>query len=71
MGETKKLQPQPHGDNYRSKARKLRKLALECRSPRARQEILDLAARYERRGDHFDLRAADCETQPPSKGVPL
>jgi len=32
---------------------------VECRSPRARQEILDLAARYERRGDHFDLQAAD------------
>jgi len=40
-------------------ARKLGKLALEYRSPRARQEILDLAARYERRGDHFDLHAAD------------
>jgi hypothetical protein len=27
--------------------------------PKARQEILDLAARYERKGDHFDLRATD------------
>ena len=59
MDGQKSPKPQPHGDNYRSIACKLRKLALECRSPRARQEILDLAALYERRGDHFDLRAAD------------
>jgi hypothetical protein len=55
----KRPQSQSHGDNYRLIARKLRKLALECRSPRARQEILDLAARCKPRGDHFDLHAAD------------
>jgi hypothetical protein len=59
MDEQKSPQLRPHGDDYRWMARKLRKLALECRSPGARQEILDLAARFERRGDHFDLRAAD------------
>jgi hypothetical protein len=57
MDDQKSPQPQAYGDNYRLIARKLRKLALECRSPKARQEILDLAARYERRGDHFDLHA--------------
>jgi hypothetical protein len=66
----KSPQPQVHGDNYRSIARKLRKLALECRSPRARQEILDLAALYERRGYHFDRRAPN-EIQPQSRGKPL
>jgi hypothetical protein len=58
MDDQKSPQPQPQADNYRLIARKLRKLALECHSPTARQEILDLAARYERRGDHFDPRAA-------------
>jgi hypothetical protein len=58
MDDQQRPQPQAHGDNYRLIARKLRKLALEG-STRARQEILDLAARYERRGDHFDLHAAD------------
>jgi hypothetical protein len=58
LDEQKSSQLRPHGEDYRSIARKLRKLALECRSPGGRQEILDLGS-VERRGDHFDLRAAD------------
>jgi hypothetical protein len=59
MYNQKRPQPQALGDNYRLIARKLRKLALECCSPRAHQEILDPAARYERRDEHFNLHAAD------------
>jgi hypothetical protein len=42
--------------HYRELARKLRDIARECRFPGARQEILDLASRYERRADHLDTR---------------
>jgi hypothetical protein len=37
-------------------AKKLREIARECRFPGARQEILALASRYERRADHLDTR---------------
>jgi hypothetical protein len=71
MDEQKSPQPQPHGDNYRSIARKLRKLALECRSPKAHQEILDLAARMSV-GAIISISVRRIETQPPSKeGMPL
>jgi hypothetical protein len=43
---------------YRVMARKLRELAREFRFPRARQELLDLALRYERRADNLDARSA-------------
>jgi len=46
--------PPPNGGHYRNLAGKLRLVARECRFPNARQELLDLAARYERRADHFD-----------------
>jgi hypothetical protein len=59
MNDQKHPQSQPHGDNYRLIARKLRKLALDAAPREHAQEILDLAARYERRGDHFDFHAAD------------
>jgi hypothetical protein len=42
--------------HYRELARKLRDIARQCRFPGARQEILDLASRYERRADHLDTR---------------
>ena len=45
-------------EHYRVMARKLRKLAREFRFPRARQELLDLALRYERRADNLDARSA-------------
>jgi hypothetical protein len=50
-------QPYPpllDGGHYRNLAGKLRMVARECGFPNARQELLDLAARYERRADHFD-----------------
>jgi hypothetical protein len=55
MNEQPKLAP--NGEHYREVARRLRGVARECRFPNARKELLDLAARYERRGDHFDRRS--------------
>jgi hypothetical protein len=46
------------GDHYREIATKLREIAHECQSPRARQEILDLVARFERRAAARDRRNA-------------
>jgi hypothetical protein len=45
-------------EHYREMARKLRELAREFRFPGARQELLDLALRYERRADNLDARSA-------------
>ena len=45
-------------EHYREIARKLRELAREIGSPGARQELLDLAARYERRAENLDARSA-------------
>jgi hypothetical protein len=44
--------------HYREMARKLRVLAREFRFAGARQELLDLALRYERRADGLDARSA-------------
>ena len=46
------------GDPYREVAGKLREVARECQLPRGRQEILDLAERFERRATARDRRAA-------------
>jgi hypothetical protein len=45
-------------EHYREMARKLRELAREFRFPGARQELLDLALRYERRANSWDTRSA-------------
>jgi hypothetical protein len=37
-------------------AGKLRELARSTRSPGIRRELVDLAKRYDRRGDYFDRR---------------
>jgi hypothetical protein len=41
----------------REMADKLRELARLTRSPGIRTELVDLAKRYDRRGDHFDRRS--------------
>jgi hypothetical protein len=41
------------GDPCREMAGKLRVLARYTRSPGIRRELVDLAKRYDRRGDHF------------------
>ena len=45
-------------DHYRDMARKVRELAREFLFAGARQELLDLALRYERRADALDARSA-------------
>ena len=40
--------------HYRQLARRLRGIAAGCRLPNPQRELLNLAARYERRADHFD-----------------
>jgi hypothetical protein len=42
------------GDHYREMAGKLRELARYTKSPGIRRELVDLAMRYDRRGDHVD-----------------
>ena len=49
--------PTLDGTHFREMARGLRKLAHQCRFAGARRELLQLAASYERRADHFDGRA--------------
>ena len=47
----------PH---YREIASKLRVVACGCYFPHVRKDLMDLAARYDRRADHFDRpRGAD------------
>jgi hypothetical protein len=47
----------PDSEHYREIARMLRKLAHQVRFPGSRQEILDLALRYERRAANLDARS--------------
>jgi hypothetical protein len=49
--------PTPDGAHYREMANGLRELARRCRFPGARKELLQLAARYDRRAEHFEARA--------------
>ena len=49
--------PPLDGAHYREVAHGLRKLARQCRFPGARRELLQLAARYDRRAEHFECRA--------------
>jgi hypothetical protein len=49
--------------HYREIASKLRDIARQCRFPGARQEILDLASRYERRADNLAARSAAVSDQ--------
>jgi len=44
------------GDHCREMAGEVRELARTIRSPGIRRELVDLAKRYDRRGDHFDRR---------------
>ena len=54
--------------HYRDMARKLRELGREFRFPGARQELLDLALRYERRADGLDARNVAGSDQDYRKG---
>ncbi len=50
--------PPPGGANLREMAQGLRSLARDCRFPGARQEVLDLATKLDRRADYVDWRNA-------------
>jgi hypothetical protein len=56
MGGRRNGAPPPDGAHYREMAHGLRKLARQCRFPGARRELLQLAASYDRRADHFENR---------------
>ena len=58
MEEPQASPSHPDSEHYREMARKLRELAREFRFPGARQELLTLALRYERRADKLDARSA-------------
>jgi len=44
-------------DHYREMAGRVRELARYTRSPGIRRELVNLARRYDRRGDHVDGRS--------------
>jgi hypothetical protein len=56
MGEPQDEAAQSDSYHYKDIAQKLRELARRFRFPIARQELLDLALRYERRADGLDGR---------------
>jgi hypothetical protein len=56
MGEPRRVVETIDGQHYRQPASKLRNIARQRRLPGARQELLDLASRYERRANHLDER---------------
>jgi hypothetical protein len=56
MGEPRRVAKTTGGQHYRELASKLRDIARQCRLPGARQELLDLALRYEGRANHLDER---------------
>jgi hypothetical protein len=63
MEEPQANGPRSDSEHYRDMARKLRRLAAEFRFPGARQELLDLALRYERRAEGLDARNAAASDQ--------
>jgi hypothetical protein len=56
MEEQQSRTSQSDSEHYREMARKLRELARQLRFRGARQEVLELALRYERRADDLDAR---------------
>ncbi len=58
MEEQQSRPTQSDSEHYRDMARKLRELARRFRFRGARQEVVDLALRYERRADDLDARSA-------------
>jgi hypothetical protein len=56
MVEPQASASQSVSEHYREMASKLRELARQFRYPGARQELLKLALRFERRADHLDGR---------------
>jgi hypothetical protein len=64
MEEPQASPSQSDSEHYREMASKLRELARQYRFPGARQELLTLALRYERRADRLDARSAPAIIDP-------
>jgi hypothetical protein len=62
MEERQSNAAESHSEHYREMARKLRELARRCRFQGIRQDLLDLALRYEGKADQ--LEAADAAGGP-------
>jgi hypothetical protein len=58
--------PPPDGAHLREIAQGLRTLARRCRYPGARKELLELAASFDRRADHFDSHQSPLADLGPS-----
>ena len=58
MEEAQASSSRSDSEHYREMASKLRELARRFRFPGARQELLTLALRYERRADQFGVQNA-------------
>ena len=56
MTARRNSRPPVDGAHYREIAQGLRTLAQRCHYPGARKELLQLAASFDRRADHFDAR---------------
>jgi len=56
MGEPPANAGRSEGERYREMARELRDRARQFRSSEARQQLLDLAIRYELMAEHVDAR---------------
>jgi len=54
------------GDHHREMAGRLRELARFTRSPGMRRELVDLAKRYDRRGEYFDSRSRQGRSAAPT-----
>jgi hypothetical protein len=63
MEEPQANAARPDSEHYRGMARKLQELARNVNFSGARQELLDLASRYERRADSLDVRSAASSDQ--------
>jgi hypothetical protein len=60
--------PPRDGAHFREIAHGLRALARRCRYPGARKELLELAASFDRRADHFDAHQSPVAELDPSAG---
>jgi hypothetical protein len=60
--------PPLDGAHFREIAHGLRTLARRCRYPGARKELLELAASFDRRADHFDAHQSPVAELDPSAG---
>ena len=58
MEEAQASPSRSDSEHYKEMASKLRELARRFRFPGARQELLSLALRFERRADQLDARSA-------------